>query len=286
MAQSSNPTQGAATTDLAAGLDYPPSKGTKPVKYTPKTVRRLLEAISNGMSLRSACVVAGIAPSTLTEWHRKYTGLNDRIDKAREIAREKLLKIIKVAAVDDWRAAAELLKLSYPQDYRRPGSQGNSTYNTQVNTAVTISEERLERMAQRGAELRAQWQRVEQTTKTPAQRQALADRDAATAGNSRLSAERLQELREQAERVRATTKAPAQRQHQRPADVIEAELVDAAAEQSPAEPEQQPDGNAEQPQQQREQPSSLYTAWLRAEPAPYDADEPAPGGNRGVPRLR
>jgi hypothetical protein len=110
--------------------------------------------------------------STLSEWRQKYTGLNDRIDKAREIAREKLLKIIKVAAVEDWRAAVELLKLTHPNDYRRPGQTGSTnTYNTQINTAVTLTEEQQERMAQRAAELRAQWKRITATTLTPAQRQ-------------------------------------------------------------------------------------------------------------------
>lgn len=57
--------------------------------------------------------------------------------EAREVARHKMLQRIKRAADDDWRAAAEWLRLRFPNDYRRP----NNT-SVEVNTAVVCSEER------------------------------------------------------------------------------------------------------------------------------------------------
>lgn len=84
-----------------------------------KTLSRLLKAISNGTPISSACVIAGIANSTLNEWRQEHPEINERIELARERMREKLLARVKLAAEDDWRASVELLKLSFASDYRR-----------------------------------------------------------------------------------------------------------------------------------------------------------------------
>ena len=123
-------------TDLTEGMTFPKSGGDKPTKFTARNIRRLLEAISNGMTVRSACIVAGIAPSTLTNYRREHPELVERIDKAREIAREKMLKIIQVAAINDWRAAAEYLKLVYGEDYRRAGQPAIQANSLQVNQVI------------------------------------------------------------------------------------------------------------------------------------------------------
>ena len=72
-----------------------------------------------------------------------------------------MLQRIKRAAEDDWRAAAEWLKLSFPNDYRRATSTGNTTtHNTQINTVV-LSPEKQE-------QLREQRRRILATTKDTA----------------------------------------------------------------------------------------------------------------------
>ena len=62
---------------------------------------------------------------------RDYPELEEPMAEAREKARLKMLQRIKRAAEDDWRAAAEFLRLSFPADYRR-----GSNISVEVNTAV------------------------------------------------------------------------------------------------------------------------------------------------------
>jgi hypothetical protein len=140
VAQPTNPTH-EAPDDLVAGFEFPKSKGDKPLKLTKRTLTRLLKAISNGAPLHSACTVAGIAPSTLTAWRQEYPELDERIDMARERLREKLLSKIEGAAVEDWRAAAELLKLSYAQDYRRVVQSEQKHLHVYGDTHISLSVE-------------------------------------------------------------------------------------------------------------------------------------------------
>lgn len=44
------------------------------------------------MSIKSACVVAGIGVQTLNDWRKRHPGLEPRIDHARELARRKALQ--------------------------------------------------------------------------------------------------------------------------------------------------------------------------------------------------
>jgi hypothetical protein len=50
-----------------------------------------------------------------------------------------MLQRIKRAADDDWRAAAEWLRLTFPDDYRR-ASKTNVEVNTAVQSAVICDE--------------------------------------------------------------------------------------------------------------------------------------------------
>jgi uncharacterized membrane protein (DUF106 family) len=100
-----------------------------------------IAAICDGLSYKSATVTAGIGVSTLADWREKYPELEVRMEEAREAARQKMLQRIKRAAEDDWRAAAEWLKLSFPNDYRRATSGGKTTtHDTQINTVVLSPE--------------------------------------------------------------------------------------------------------------------------------------------------
>jgi hypothetical protein len=89
--------------------------------------------------------VAGISVSTLADWREKYPNLEERMTEAREVARQKMLQRIKRAAADDWRAAAEWLRLTFPNDYRKPCNTSVEV-NTAVQTAVVCSEERRQEL--------------------------------------------------------------------------------------------------------------------------------------------
>src|SRR5260370_39542841 len=90
----------------------------RPTKYSHHVLERLCGALSDGMPIKGACVVAGIGVTTLAEWREKRPEIEQRIDEARELARKKALQRIKAAGEKDWRAYAEWLRLTFPADYR------------------------------------------------------------------------------------------------------------------------------------------------------------------------
>jgi Bacteriophage Sf6, terminase small subunit-like len=114
------------------------SKGSqvgRPTKYNEKTIARLCEALADGMPIKSACIVAGIGVTTLAEWREKYPEIEERMNEARELYREKALQTIK-RAIDayDWRAAVAALKLIFPE-YRDRAQIG-----VNVGVAVVLPE--------------------------------------------------------------------------------------------------------------------------------------------------
>jgi hypothetical protein len=191
-----------------------------PSKYTPATVRRLLAAIADGLTYKSACITAGIGVTTLADWRKEHPELELKMEEAREKARHKMLKRIKVAADDDWRAAAEYLKLVHAEDYRRVAqpNQTNQHLHVHGDTIVLTPEKQ--------AELREQRRRIIATSRD-AQRTLAGDHHAG-------DVEPAQSYRVKRQSLLADTQArPAQ-----PEGVIE------AIEQQPEQPEQ-----PEQPQE-------------------------------------
>ena len=236
IAQPANSTHEVAEDDLTQGLTFPESKGTKPTKLTKKTLSRLLKAISNGTPISSACVIAGIANSTLNEWRQEHPEINERIELARERMREKLLARIELAAVEDWRAAAELLKLSFASDYRRVQSEQKHLH-VHGDTHVTLSIEQQ-------AALREQWRRIIATS---------VDAQRTLAGTSATGDQ------EQAQSYRVKRKSL---------------LVEAQPEQSAEQQPEQPAGEQQQ-QPEPEEESSWTGPWHKAADAPKEYNEAA-----------
>ena len=90
----------------------------RPTKYNEETIARLCDALGDGLSIKSACIVTGIGVTTLSEWKQQHPELEDRLSEAREFARQKALQAIKAAGEKDWRAHDAWLKLSFAADYR------------------------------------------------------------------------------------------------------------------------------------------------------------------------
>ena len=132
-------------------------KAGRPTKYSPETVDRLLAGLADGLPIKSACITAGIGVSTLSDWREKYPELEVRMEEAREVARLKMLQRIKRAAEHDWRAAAEWLRLTFPQDYRRASTPTTSTTNITSQTLVLSPEQQQK--------IREQRRRILATTK-------------------------------------------------------------------------------------------------------------------------
>jgi hypothetical protein len=107
----------------------------RPTKYSEETIARLCEALTDGLPIKAACVVAGIGVTTLNDWRDKYPEIEERMSQARESYREKALQTIK-RAIDahDWRAAVAALKLIFPE-YRESTQIG-----VNVGVAVVLPE--------------------------------------------------------------------------------------------------------------------------------------------------
>jgi len=126
--------------------DKRPSRSLgRPTKYSEATVRRLCDALADGMPIKGACVVAGIGVTTLAEWRGKHPRLEDRTSQARERARQEALREIKTAGQKDWRAKAEWLRLTFPEDYRGIGHK----VEVQQAVQVQVTPEQLEDLRKR-----------------------------------------------------------------------------------------------------------------------------------------
>jgi hypothetical protein len=114
---------------------------------TQKTLRRLLNALADGLTQRQACVAAGISEASLYKYKSSFPDIDALIETAREKSRQKALSVIKKAGeAGDWRAAESFLKLAFKSDYNPRQAHSGTTINTTVNTAVVCDEETLAKM--------------------------------------------------------------------------------------------------------------------------------------------
>jgi len=82
------------------------------MKRTDRTIGILLKAIESGVSIESACAIAGIHRSTWYEW-RDRPELQLQISQAIAKAEAALLATIRTAGITDWRASAWILERRY-----------------------------------------------------------------------------------------------------------------------------------------------------------------------------
>lgn len=57
---------------------------SKPTKYTPDTIKKLLDAIRGGFTVKAACAMAGVSDMTLSRWRRQYSDFDTAFKKATE----------------------------------------------------------------------------------------------------------------------------------------------------------------------------------------------------------
>lgn len=128
-------------------------KGGRPTKYEPDTVNRLLSAMADGLTIKQACLAAGIGETTLGRWREEYPELERRLMEAREQSRRKALAGIKAAGeAGEWRALEAFLRMSFPADYR-PGGSINVSATANAQQAVVLTDERRRQLQERLARL-------------------------------------------------------------------------------------------------------------------------------------
>jgi hypothetical protein len=125
------------------------SRTGRPTKFNKATIDRLCEALSDGLSIKSACVVAGVGVSTLADWREQHPGLEEQMSEAREVARQKALKAIQAAGEKDWRAHAEWLKLAFPADYRGNANKIEVSATALASSGPVVTEAERQRLIER-----------------------------------------------------------------------------------------------------------------------------------------
>jgi len=92
----------------------------RPTKYTPDTVKRIVDAIRLGATYELACNYGGIDYMTFRRWYEAKREFSEAVKDAEGAAVVKWLALIDKAANDGaWQAAAWKLERRYPQTYGR-----------------------------------------------------------------------------------------------------------------------------------------------------------------------
>ena len=94
-------------------------KTGRPTVKTPKTMDKVLNAISKGATKKQAAECASISPTTLNEMEREFPSFAQDITRAREALEGTLLDRIEQAGREPkfWAANVALLKLIFPTKY-------------------------------------------------------------------------------------------------------------------------------------------------------------------------
>ena len=122
------------------------------MKRTEKKVAELVAAVETGVSIESACSIAGIHRSTWYEW-RERPEIEARLDRALAIAESRLIDSIREAGRDDWRASAWILERRYPETWsKRSEVQAAGSVEVVVRRGEkvdfnSLSDSELERIA-------------------------------------------------------------------------------------------------------------------------------------------
>lgn len=91
-----------------------------PTKKNPETIRKILEALTQGASLEHAAQYAGINHQTLRNWRFSDQEFFDECEKARAKMEVGMLAVISNAAIKgQWQAAAWKLERIFPERYGR-----------------------------------------------------------------------------------------------------------------------------------------------------------------------
>lgn len=92
----------------------------RPSKYTPATVKKIVDALGAGNTRRAACAYGGVDEKTLANWMRRYSDFSDAVKEAEASAEVgHVARIAQAAASGTWTASAWWLERRRPDDWGR-----------------------------------------------------------------------------------------------------------------------------------------------------------------------
>lgn len=86
-------------------------------KATPKTIKIILDAISQGLTQRDASVLAGISEDTLSLWKKKDSDFSEQMRQKEIEYKLSLVQSIKEAGKKSWQANAWLLERKWKDEF-------------------------------------------------------------------------------------------------------------------------------------------------------------------------
>src|SRR5215218_9410207 len=90
----------------------------RPTKYTPEREKRIIDALSGGVSRKAAAEYAGIDQDTLTSWMKRYSDFSAAVIRAESSCEVSAIVSLRQAWMGgDWRAGLEWLKRRRHQEW-------------------------------------------------------------------------------------------------------------------------------------------------------------------------
>jgi len=89
------------------------------IKDRQAVAAKVLEMVSNGLTIRRACEWAGVSPVTFRKWRLKDGTLGNALKKAEIEFEATHLANITTAATDSWQASAWILERKFKKRYAK-----------------------------------------------------------------------------------------------------------------------------------------------------------------------
>lgn len=102
----------------------------RPSKRTPEIEKRIMEALSAGVSRKTASEYAGIDQTTLINWMKRYPDFSNAVIEAEsKVEVSAVVSVRQAWMAGDWRAAIEWLK-------RRRSKEWSETHRLEIIQSV------------------------------------------------------------------------------------------------------------------------------------------------------
>ena len=139
----------ASPRNLATDLSTLPTRARKKAKMgrkpviSPVHITKLAAIISRGNTIKTACDATGIPVRTFYDRLHRDLHFSQAIAHARAEAKQKLIKVVKEAAITDWRAAAWILERSYREEYGKSWADEHPAQRIEMNISADEHARRL-----------------------------------------------------------------------------------------------------------------------------------------------
>jgi hypothetical protein len=93
------------------------AKTGRATKYTPETIKAIIDVIRVGGSDTDACLMAGVSQETFYTWMKTKLEFSEQVTGARAQGKIERIARIRKHGAKDWRADAWYLERRYPEEY-------------------------------------------------------------------------------------------------------------------------------------------------------------------------